>query len=154
MNVMFRLSAVLWAAILIATNPVHAQSNPANPASANQNATVQINAQKDFTNEITGVIGDPGQIPAEKKKSSEMWGKAKKVQFYMTSWCPYCKRMEQFLKSADIPFEKIDIERDAEGKKAYKKLMARGIPVLVVDQTVIRGYDPAAVQAAWDEWNS
>ena len=87
------------------------------------------------------------------KKSQGFLKSEKKVNFYMTSWCPYCKKMENFLNESNIPYEKFDIEKDAQGAKAYKELKVRGVPVLVVDRTVIPGYDPAAAQAAWEEWN-
>lgn len=122
-----------------------------------QNAVNHDPAQKarptatDFTNEITGVIGDPGH-PDAVKKSQAFFKSDKKVKFYMASWCPYCKRMENFLKESNIPYDKFDVEKDAEGRRVFKELRARGVPVMVVGETVIRGFDPAATKEAWEEW--
>lgn len=130
----------------------YAQLNSQNAVDQNTVKNVRPTAE-DFANEITGVVGDPGKRPDSIKRSQEVIRTSKKVKFYMASWCPYCKRMEKFLNESHIPYEKFDVEKNAEGAKAYKKLMGRGVPMIVVDQTVIRGYDPAATKAAWDEWN-
>lgn len=130
----------------------YAQFNAQNAASDQKPAVKARPSAKEVSDEITGVIGDPGQLSPGQPEGATING-SKKVKFYMASWCSYCKRMEKFLNESKIPYDKFDVEKDLEGRKAYQKLMARGVPVLVVDRTVIRGYDPAATKAAWDQWN-
>jgi glutaredoxin len=57
-------------------------------------------------------------------------------------WCGYCRALRADLQAASVPFRELDIELDAEGAQAYRALRARGVPVLVVGQDVIYGYDP------------
>lgn len=77
----------------------------------------------------------------------------KKVKFYVTSWCPYCKRMEEYLRSAKIPYIKYDIEADRLANMQYEKLGGTGIPFLVIGDAIVEGYDPDRVKDAWEWWN-
>ncbi|MCX7081269.1 MAG: glutaredoxin family protein [Pseudomonas sp.] len=70
------------------------------------------------------------------------------VALYATDWCGYCKLTRRFLDQKGIPFKEFDIEKNAEARKAYEALGGRGIPLLDVNGTLIRGYEPDAILAA------
>lgn len=70
------------------------------------------------------------------------------VVMYATEWCGYCKQTRQFLDSKGIPFQEYDIEKSAEGRKAYEALGGRGIPLIDVNGTIIRGFSEEAILAA------
>lgn len=88
-----------------------------------------------------------------KKNGRQQMVRTKKVKFYMTTWCPYCRKMEEYLIASGIPFSKVDIESSKLGHAEYKELGGNGVPFLVINDTVISGYDPEGVQWAWDQWN-
>ncbi|MBI6855254.1 glutaredoxin family protein [Pseudomonas cichorii] len=71
-----------------------------------------------------------------------------RVVMYATEWCGYCKQTRRFLDSKGIAFTEYDIEKSAEGRKAYEALGGRGIPLLDVNGTLIRGFSPDAILAA------
>ncbi|MFJ4141350.1 glutaredoxin family protein [Pseudomonas sp. NPDC089734] len=71
-----------------------------------------------------------------------------KVVMYATEWCGYCKQTRRFLDSKGIAFTEYDIEKSAEGRKAYEALGGRGIPLLDVNGTLIRGFSPDEILAA------
>lgn len=71
-----------------------------------------------------------------------------KVTLYATDWCGYCKQTRRFLDSKGIPYKEYDIEKSAEGRKAYEALGGRGIPLIDVNGTVIRGFSEEAILAA------
>lgn len=71
-----------------------------------------------------------------------------KVVMYATEWCGYCKQTRRFLDSKGIPFKEYDIEKSEEGRKAYEALGGRGIPLLDVNGTLIRGFAPDEILAA------
>ena len=71
-----------------------------------------------------------------------------KVTLYATDWCGYCKQTRRFLDSKGIPYTEFDIEKDAAGRKAYEALGGRGIPLIDVNGTLIRGFSPDAILAA------
>jgi glutaredoxin len=71
-----------------------------------------------------------------------------KVVIYSTDWCGYCKQTRRFLDERAIPYQEFDIEKDAEARKAYEALGGGGIPIIDVNGTLIRRYDPDAILAA------
>ena len=79
--------------------------------------------------------------------SSQVQSQAK-VTLYATDWCGYCKQTKRCLDSKGIAFREFDIEKDAEARKAYEALGGRGIPLIDVNGTLIRGFDPDEILAA------
>ena len=70
------------------------------------------------------------------------------VVLYATDWCGYCRQTRVFLAEKGIAYTEFDIEKSAEGARQYKALGVRGVPVLDVNGTIVRGYDPKAILAA------
>ena len=64
-----------------------------------------------------------------------------KVVMYATSWCPHCKRARNYFKKNRIPFTEYDIEKNRSAKRAYKAFKGEGVPLIVVDQQHMRGFD-------------
>ncbi|EPJ80725.1 glutaredoxin [Pseudomonas sp. CFII64] len=73
-----------------------------------------------------------------------------RVVLYATDWCGYCKQTRRFLDSKGIAFKEYDIEKSPEGRKAYEALGGRGIPLIDVNGTIIRGFSEEAILAALD----
>lgn len=77
------------------------------------------------------------------KKSSK-----KQVEIYVTSWCGYCKKAEQFLKKHNVRFKKYDIEKSSTGRKKHSQAGGGGVPVLKIGSEYIRGYSEPALRKA------
>lgn len=75
------------------------------------------------------------------------------VIIYSTSWCPYCAKTRDFFDSASIPYTEHDIERSPSAMREYQALSGRGVPVIRVGDTVIQGYDPAAIRTAIEQYS-
>jgi len=90
------------------------------------------------------------QLDAGKKASTARKKKVqkKKVTIYVTSWCPYCKKLEKFLRGNNIRYTRYNIERSAKGRKEYKRLGGGGVPIVKIGSKVIRGYNPQKIKAA------
>lgn len=65
------------------------------------------------------------------------------VEIFVTSWCPYCARLEQFLNTQKVEFVRYDIERDLNGFAKHQQLGGGGVPVIRVGTQVFRGFDEA-----------
>lgn len=87
-------------------------------------------------------VFNPSQMVSEQTRAQA------RVVLYSTDWCGYCKQARRFLDSKGIPFREFDIEKDAEARKAYEALGGRGIPLIDVNGTLIRGFDPDEILAA------
>ena len=72
-----------------------------------------------------------------------------KVKVYSTPYCPYCRVTKEFLRERNIKFEEIDVSEDQEAAKEMVHLSKQvGVPVIVIDEKVIVGYDEPALKAA------
>jgi len=87
-------------------------------------------------------VFNPSQMVSEQTRAQA------RVVLYATDWCGYCKQTKRFLDSKGIPFKEFDIDKDAEARKAYEALGGRGIPLIDVNGTLIRGFDPDEILAA------
>jgi glutaredoxin len=87
-------------------------------------------------------VFNPSQVVSEQTQANA------KVVLYATDWCGYCKLTRRFLDQKGIPYREFDIEKDADARKAYEALGGRGIPMLDVNGTLIRGYEPEAILTA------
>ena len=66
----------------------------------------------------------------------------KKVTVYSTKNCPYCRMAKAFLDKHGIPYEEIDVGEDSDAAKKMIDLSGqRGVPVIIVDNEVIVGFD-------------
>lgn len=70
------------------------------------------------------------------------------VVLYATEWCGYCARTRRLLEDQQVPYREIDIEKSAEGYAQFQQLNGNGVPVLVIDEQVIHGFDRAAIDTA------
>lgn len=68
------------------------------------------------------------------------------VEIFVTSWCPYCKKLEHFLQENDIEYTRYDIEKEAAGASLYKQLGGGGVPLMKIGSTVLRGFDEAEIE--------
>ncbi|WP_455203119.1 glutaredoxin family protein [Kaarinaea lacus] len=71
-----------------------------------------------------------------------------KVILYATSWCPNCAQTRKFLKSANVPYFEYDVDNSSEGQRQFKQLHGTGVPVILIKNTVVHGYNPKAIMAA------
>lgn len=68
-----------------------------------------------------------------------------KVILYATSWCGYCAKARKLLEQNNIAYFEYDIEQSTEGNRQYKALGGRGIPVLLINGEVVKGYNPRLI---------
>jgi glutaredoxin len=69
------------------------------------------------------------------------------VKMLATSWCGYCARARAYLNSRGIPFEELDVEKSAQGKQEYRALKGRGVPIILVGNQRMNGYDQGRLEA-------
>ena len=69
---------------------------------------------------------------------------------YMTSWCPYCVKARNYLRSLDVNLVEYNIERDKSKRDEMlgKSGGSTGVPLVDIEGIIIRGYNPDAFRAA------
>jgi len=72
------------------------------------------------------------------------------VIMYMTSWCPYCVKAREYLRSLDVNLIEYNIERDKSKRDEMlsKSGGSTGVPLIDVEGIIIRGYNPSTLRAA------
>src|SRR5262245_35923090 len=68
------------------------------------------------------------------------------VKMLATSWCGYCARARAYLNSRGIPFQELDVEKSAQGKQEYRELKGRGVPIILVGNQRMNGYDQGRLE--------
>ena len=66
---------------------------------------------------------------------------AKTVVLFSTSWCGYCRQAARHFRKNNIPFTEHDIEKSAYAAREYKKLDGRGVPVILIGEKRMNGFD-------------
>jgi len=74
-----------------------------------------------------------------------------KVKVFTTNTCPYCDMTKDFLKEHNIKFEEANVQEDREAaKEMIEKSHQMGVPVILVDDEVIVGFNVPALKSALD----
>lgn len=68
-----------------------------------------------------------------------------KVILYATSWCGYCAKARELMDKNNIEYFEYDIEKSTKGYSQHKALGGSGIPVLLINGEVIKGYNPGRI---------
>lgn len=63
------------------------------------------------------------------------------VVLYATSWCGYCQKTRALFDEYDIEYYEYDVEKSVEGRKQRKQLGGNGVPVVVINGTVVKGFN-------------
>jgi glutaredoxin len=74
------------------------------------------------------------------------------VVLYSTSWCGYCAKTRRFFEKNKINYVEYDIEKSVAAKREYDNLDGGGVPLVLVDRQLVRGYNPSKVVQFLDEF--
>lgn len=75
------------------------------------------------------------------------------VILYATSWCSNCAKTRKLLTTANVPYFEYDVDNSSEGQRQFKQLHGTGVPVILIKNTVVHGYNPKAIFAAMKAHN-
>ncbi|MCB1775009.1 MAG: glutathione S-transferase N-terminal domain-containing protein [Gammaproteobacteria bacterium] len=71
-----------------------------------------------------------------------------RITLYSTGSCPHCRQARQYLQQKGVRFQELDVQRNPRAQKAFARLGARGVPVIMVGETRIDGFDRKRLDAA------
>jgi len=64
------------------------------------------------------------------------------VKVYFIEGCPYCKEAKDFLKSKNIQFEEVDVEKNEEAAEdIIERTGQSGFPIIEIDGELVIGFD-------------
>ncbi|OGH76764.1 MAG: NrdH-redoxin [Candidatus Magasanikbacteria bacterium RIFOXYC2_FULL_40_16] len=72
-----------------------------------------------------------------------------KVEIYSTESCPYCFKAKDYLKEKKVRYIEYNVAEDHKrAKEMMEKSGQMGVPVIVVDDEVIIGFDKEKIDEA------
>jgi len=77
-----------------------------------------------------------------------------KVKMYTLSTCIYCQNTKAFLKSLDVPFDYIDVDKLSPDEKPRIMQEIRDLttsvsfPTIVIGEKIVTGYRPDEIRKA------
>lgn len=69
-----------------------------------------------------------------------------KIVMLAADWCGYCRKLQAEFEREGVRYRVLDVDEE-EGDRAANALGTRGVPVTIVGQEVIHGYDTAAIKS-------
>lgn len=73
------------------------------------------------------------------------------VVLYGTATCPYCAQARAYLRERNIPFADVDVNTSSKGQRDFAELGARVVPVILVGERRLTGFNRRQIDAALAE---
>jgi glutaredoxin-like YruB-family protein len=73
--------------------------------------------------------------------------KAPRITLYSTRDCPHCRRAKLYLQQKGVRFQELDVQQNTRAQKLFARLGARGVPVIMIGDTRIDGFDRERIDA-------
>lgn len=70
-----------------------------------------------------------------------------KVQVYSSDTCPYCTAVKNYLKENNVDFVEKNISSDNEARNELIQKGYRGVPVIVIGDEEVVGFDQAKLKS-------
>ena len=68
-----------------------------------------------------------------------------RIIIFTSSSCPWCNRVKQYLREKRLRFRDVNVERDPEGARELKRRNIMGVPVVLINNRPIVGFDKAEI---------
>ncbi|WP_229207175.1 MULTISPECIES: glutaredoxin domain-containing protein [unclassified Duganella] len=70
------------------------------------------------------------------------------VVLYGTETCPYCAKARAYFKENGIAYADLDVGKPGESREEFKKLGGKNVPLLLIGERRIDGFNVAVIHAA------
>jgi len=65
-----------------------------------------------------------------------------RITLYTRENCSHCRQLKHWLKARGQTFAEFDVQRSRRAAKAFAQLGGHGVPLVVVGDEVVHGFDP------------
>jgi len=73
------------------------------------------------------------------------------VRLFVTERCGYCRRARDYLDHNQVPYLAYDVEKDAKARAAFRALGGRGVPLILIGEERIDGWNQSVVARLLEE---
>lgn len=70
----------------------------------------------------------------------------KPIAIFTTSTCPYCAMLREYLTENQLPVTEYVVDQNYQAAEIFSQLDAQSVPVLLVGDTRINGFDKQSIQ--------
>ena len=70
----------------------------------------------------------------------ERLGRKDKLVMYSAVWCVNCKMAKQYFRKNNIPYISYDVESSRIGKRDFKMLRGKSVPIIIVGDKRMNGF--------------
>lgn len=74
-------------------------------------------------------------------------GATEKVVIYTTQRCGYCNKAKAYFRNKGVAYSEYDVETSSKGRRDYKKLQGRGVPIIMVGSKRLNGFSESRLSA-------
>lgn len=78
---------------------------------------------------------------SDQYRNKETLASNKKIIMYSASWCAVCQTAKKYFNSQGIAYQEYDVEKSAKGRKDFKRLNGKGVPIILVGKKRMDGFD-------------
>jgi len=65
-------------------------------------------------------------------------------------WCSYCNQAKKYFQKNNIHYCEYDMESTLEGRRLYEKYGGGAVPILLIGEYQLRGFDAQQIEATLD----
>lgn len=95
---------------------------------------------------LLGAVALPALVPAADDVA--VAAAAPRVEIFTTPSCPFCKALRVYLDARDIAYVEHNVNATQETRAAFYASGAQGVPVVMIGERVIQGFNPVAIESA------
>ncbi len=96
------------------------------------------------TEDVTQRVRSTGNFVELESVESAATGNT--ITMLTTTWCGVCKKAKAYLNSKGVPFTELDVEKDDEGKRRYRELNGKGVPITLIGKQRLNGFTEAVME--------
>ena len=71
-----------------------------------------------------------------------------RVVMFSAPGCGYCVKAKEYFNQNGVAFEELDVSASEDARRRFQGLGGRGVPLILIGDRQISGFDPQAIQAA------
>lgn len=75
----------------------------------------------------------------------------KNIIVYTSSTCPYCTLAKEYLDEKGLEYTEKNVQKDSQARKELMDMGHMGVPVVVIGEEQIVGFDKNKIDLAVDE---
>ena len=61
--------------------------------------------------------------------------------------CPWCNKVKDYLRENKFRFREVNVEKDREGARELERRNIRGVPVVLINNRPVVGFDKAKIDS-------